>query len=235
MKLAIHLFLGILFFTHALHSQNAAEDFKKINAAYEHTKKLSMSLVYSVYENYNSSKYIDRTEGSFKKDDKNYSSSLMGAHTIVNGTKMLTIHNDKKSITLSPAKPLNGPDISGYKLDEILKVYQKIIFVNKNEKEKAYIVYFKGDQNVLNRYEIHFNTDNYLISKIILFYNKTMEFSDDEKGTAQKPRMEIEFNNIDVKPDLNKDDFDLGKYLVFGDKTVLHSSYKNYHFIESKN
>jgi hypothetical protein len=217
-----------------IYAQNAKEDFERVNKAYKEIPTVSMDIVYTVYPNHYTDASIDRQQGTYKKEKEKFYSSLMGAETIVRDSKMLTIHKEQKSITLSPAKPLYGFDASGMKLDELLKVYKKIDFINKSQNEKGYVVYFKDGSNVLSKFEFYFNAETYLITKMKLYYNRNMEFSADGKGNPDKPRLEISFSNINTHPKFNKEDFDLEKYVVFGKKAKLNSTYQHYRFIESK-
>jgi hypothetical protein len=228
------IIFGVLLVSNILFSQNAVEDFRKINEAYKITSKISMNLVYTLYENHSTQTVLDKKEGEYKKDKNKYYNKLMNAETIVNGSQMLSIHSHEKAMVLSPSKPLQTADISGVNLEQLLKVYKKIDFINKSESEKIYVVYFKDGSNILNKFEVHFNPKNYLITKLKLYYNRNIEFSEDGKGTAQKPRLEIEFNNIDTNPHIGEEVFSIEKYVMTGKKPKLQPLYQHYKLIESK-
>lgn len=232
-----HFFTYLLFlslFAGGSRAQNAKEDFARINKAYAETSRLSMRIVYTVYSNHTSLNAIDRQEGTYKKENANYSNSLMGAETIVNNSKMLTINREHKTMRLSPAKPYNSGAMAGVDLETILKSYKKIEFLNWGKKEKGYVIHFRDGQSALSRCELHFSTETYLVTRMVLYYSTDMEFSEDGTGRAEKPRVELDFTEISTNPRFSKEEFDLGKYIVFGKKNTLNPAYQDYYFTESK-
>jgi len=228
------IILLLLFCTTLLRAQDPAKDFERVNKAYEEVNGVEMEVHYNVYETHSAVVSIDSQSGTYKKRGKDYYNSLMGVETLVENGTMITIDNKSKRMVLSPAHELRVADIGGMDMAKLLKNYEKIEFVKKDENTKGYIVYTKMENNRLDKFEFYFDVRTYLLEKLVLYYGRSIDLSTDGSGDEKKPRLEIIYSNVKVNPLFTDKEFAISTYVTIGKKPSVTPKYKNYQLVQSK-
>jgi hypothetical protein len=219
-------------------AQDAAADFKKINAAYSTFEDLSMNIQYKVFSSYTAVAPIDESTGTYKKRGQEYFNSLKGFETLVTTEYMVSTDIAAKQIVVKPAKKISVSEISGIDMEKMLKVYQRVEPINVSKDVKGYRVYFKEGTSPLSKMEMHYSASTFLIEQMIMFYREAKTFDPTKKQPAkdEQPRLEISFLDIQTAPNFSTDDFSLARY--FKDNhvaSVPNSTYKDYKVVNLKN
>jgi hypothetical protein len=216
-------------------AQNVKEEIKKINAAFENTSSISMDISYAAFSNYYSTKPLETTRGSFKKNGNNYWSKMEEVEMCQNEKCMIYADNEEKQIIISnpPGKP-KGKELY-MNLDTLMKYEFKSQIKTFGSFNRITFEY--NDQDGLREYskmDIYYDTKTYFINKCVLFYAEEMSTDQEEKGPMDKPRLEISYTNISFS-ETDKSIFSESNYfLQSGNKISGKGIYKNFEIIDQR-
>lgn len=233
--LCCHLFLP---------AQDIAKDVLKLNEKYKEIDSISMKMQFILYKDYTSSVAFETVNGILMKQNKNLYNSIATVESLTNSKYSLFIDNDSHIIIIGnvvktdstnnkkskfnidlnfSVESMSALVASGFTIEEPPKFY---FLKNSSDSIRA----LKVDLNYSDyeSIECYYYPKTYIIKKIILYYRDAYEI--DENGDTTKPRLEINYSNVDEKTMFNQDIFSEKKYVSISDKTVTgigkYSKYK---------
>ena len=93
-----------------------------------------------------------------------------------------------------------------------------------------------GKGHAIETAELYFNTRTYFIEKLVLLYAPTRQREyGDAKPLVEAPRVEVEYNDIDLHPTFEADTFSESKFVVQSGGTWRPSKeYVDYYCSDSR-
>ncbi len=221
-----------LIVANTLFSQNAKEDFEKMNKAFD-VKALSMKIRYDLYKN-KDTKILFQKEVAELKQSGNLKWMKIGKmETLETDKYSLLIDHGAKEISLlgKSLNQQNEKNSNPFKmnLDSLLKICEKVEFKNENENQNSYELVFPNSE--YNKVKVVYNKKTFFIEKLIMYYDEKRKLDENKKEEKEAPRMEILCSEINTNPSFSDTDFTSDKYI---EKTVngkwiakaLYSSYE---------
>jgi hypothetical protein len=223
----------MLCLTNSVSGQSYKEDFARINALYSEQQNISMSLQYSLYENYTSTTASDIQKGKVIKSKDAQFYQLSTFESLNTRKYSIQVDNKKHIVNLSKARKLPGSMPAG--LDTLLASHKEVAFFDPGNGQKAYRI--KTDITQYEQVDIYFNEKSFAIEKVVLFYRKAINLKNvASKDGKQKPRMEIICSNIILNLQSGNSDLSEKKYFRSISKTILlQPQYSGYRLINILN
>lgn len=212
-------------------SQNFKEDLYKIGKSYDFHKNIYMDMVYKVFKNRNSNNLIDVSYGYYQRNGSNYRNKMSKLESIV--TNDFTIYIDTLDKQMVYSKTLPQQKIAPIDLnniDSLFSNYKKVEFIKSSNDLISYKVWLNNKMmDEIDYYEVEIDKKLYLFKKIILVYNREVNFSESEIPDYDKPRVEINFNHIKINPKNDQNVFQLDHYITKkGSKFYPSINYQNF-------
>jgi hypothetical protein len=213
-------------------AQDAKNDITKINKAYTDLLSFSENITYTLYSDFTSLIPNSTEKGVLVKSGNNQYMKISSTEIITAENYQLVIESDNK-IIMYGNKPAASKETNAVDLDKTLKLCNTVTLLEINGKDKGYKFEFaKGTFDEYAAVSVWFDTTNYLLSKITLYYNSTPE---EYEGLTTKPRMDITYSDISVTVSLPSSTFAVETYLSEVNGTVmLNDKYQNYRFIDNR-
>lgn len=234
------LIITILLFSGLNNSiaQKPGEDFVKINKAYLEHKDIYIEMVYKVYRNWSDEVPLDIKNAVLKKYGALKYYRLDKLETVLTSNYVITVNHSMKIITLLKSHITPDFDKKADLLQivdsSIIKTCRKIEFKKEKENLNSYTLTPKHSEYEIIK--IVFSSDNYYIRKIIFYYKKEESADGSKKEPKQKPRMEINYVQINPIKEFKSQDFDYSRFLITENgKLVCRKEYRSYQFINQLN
>lgn len=207
-------------------SQDAKNDFKKINVVYNTTPAFSMDIKYELFLD-GSKKANEEEVGKYLKNNSKYYTLQGNSEIIITDKYMFIV--DKTSKIFAADYKIDENKISNplsLSLDSLFVLYSKIETIIQNSNGiKGYRFFIKeGPYSIC---EVYFNVKTNFVTEIKnVFREKIL----DENNIKRTAVLKTTFYNM--KFTINKDLFENSRYIKkVKDKFVLTDNYKTYKFI----
>lgn len=211
-------------------TENIEADLLNINQAYQINQHYSMEIVYKVFPTHESETPIQVEKGIIKKDGYKYYSKIGQIETLKTLEEIIVIDNESKYILLSD-RHLNDDsdanDLLQMDLSKLLNDYASSKKYAINSLQQVYEI--NPDLGEYKKIKLFYNTKNYFIEKLELYYNHSID--DAEENSGKLPMLEITYNDINLKPVFAGNELSANKYIM---NNQLVSAYEGYQFINNK-
>ena len=212
-------------------SQNAKEDFEKINAAFD-VERLSMRISYDLYKN-KDTKIVFQKESGELKQSRTFKWMKVGqVETIETDTYSLIIDHKGKAISML-GKRLNQKEDKNknpfkINLDSILKMCEKVEFKKLNDQQNSYDLVFPLSE--YSKIKVVYNSKTFFMEKMILYYNDAQDLEEKKGSPEEAPRLEIVCSDINLDPIFTSNEYTYDTYLekTADGKWVCKPAYKGY-------
>lgn len=197
-------------------NKQAEQDLLKVRTAYDNTANLSMDVLYKLYSNHTSKSILEEHKGFYCKQGKlNLYMELYGTLTIQNKDYLFVKDDSSKVFLLAKNNAPASATPSSVDFEKLLSVCQSVVEIPAVDNVKGYKLLFgNSDLLQMSSIEIYFDQTTFLTKKVVLFYNSNLEVNP-ENGQRKyiKPRLEVNYLNINTAPTFKKEQFDFSKYL----------------------
>jgi hypothetical protein len=206
----------------------AKADFKKANDYYAKTPNLSMDTYYMVFSEHDSQSLLEGKSGKYIKYGNNLYTKIDDIETLNINDKIISINQENKLISVGDNRIVEvNPILTN--VDSILTMCNDIKMVSINANEKKYEFYFNdSDGSEFSRIDIQIDTKNSRYTKVVLFYQMSINLKADFYAEEKQPRLEVQYKNFKIltaEPLL----FDQSLYLV-NDNGKLKPAPKYYNY-----
>jgi hypothetical protein len=226
----------LLFSASAFGQKQALADFNKINEAYQKNSNLSMEIIFSAYSNYVKRDPISSARGLYKIKGSQYYSELDHVITIQNSRYVFNVDADNSLIMIDT--PLRDKKKSSLvELDTMVSHYSRMIMTQISDKSRILTLVINSDEmeSEYEKIDVYYNTDNYLINKFIMYFSGEMSLDEEEELPEEKPRLEMQFNNINLNPTFALNEFSESEYFTLqGNKFIGLGKYKSFEIIDNR-
>jgi hypothetical protein len=200
----------------AARSQNAGEDFRKMNSVYQASPGMSMEVTYRIYTDHTTRKAREVFNGVIRKK---------GKHEYRNMLQMVSLQNEKYQMIVDSSSKMiivrRDEDVQKASQDlnaaEIVALLQEAAEVKYSEQgaQKMYKLNFRNKTKFeYSSVEIYMNKKSYLLEKLVLFSGIPTEINPEERQSPKsKHRIEITYSNINTKPSYPSDFFSESRYV----------------------
>ncbi len=210
-------------------AQNIKQDMLAINKACHQQNNVSVGFSYTLYKDDKSKEAIDVVQGEIKRLGENLHYKLADMEIIRNEKYNLIIDHQSKLISLSEHNTRLFDWNEGLyfgNFEQYMKLYEKSTFSSQGN-TATYDLQLKTGQ--FARIQITYNKQNYLMTKVVLYYREAQDISRDQRGEKTKPRLEINYTSTDVKAKLEAENFSELNYLDKNGKNYsCKAAYKTY-------
>jgi len=209
-------------------AQDFKSDLEKMYEAYAGLTDLSVTISIKVFENMESTIPIITQNALINKEGEDYLYSFNEITMLSNKKCMLMINHEQKDIVYRK-KDQGDLDNNFYSLvapdfDSIVNKCDMIRYLGSENGNKHYLI--RSDKNIIRNTHLFLNDQSGLISKLIYEY--------DAEIFPQNSKVEIEFLEMNTKPEFDRNIFSESKY-VLASEDVLRSSkdFSDYNLIVS--
>jgi hypothetical protein len=210
--------------------EELSDKFIQTNQWYTQNTTYSFDITYDSYENYTTSVPVEEKKGVFVKKDESFFSILMGIVTIQNDQQKITVDSANKYITV------NGADKS---ISQAVNVNEYLNYLKFSErmskKDMGNTTIYRVDLGraaQIKAYELTIDNEGYVV-RIVYYY--VLPTNGSTPAEKSKPRLEISFSNINLKPNVNNIDFSGRNYITSdGQKISAASGYQSYKIIDNR-
>ena len=192
--------------------------FERINSWFVNTPSYSVTVTHASYEDYTTKNPFERSTGSFKKQDKNYHSFLMGMHTIQNNKYKVVVDTSSRKILVADPDQLAMMTYSTDDYKGLLKECKQI----KKTKTGRYTFYRMElpAGSAIGAYEFLVDEDG-LAREVIWYYNREINKDEDDSHSKVKPRLSISFSDYRKNPVFSDDVFSEEEYFKINDNKLM--------------
>jgi hypothetical protein len=228
------LLIGVLLLPHLIHAQDFKVDISNVNKFYKESKSISMKMRYRVFADYTSSIAVEEYSGSYKSSGNYFFSEIMGIISVQDEKSQVAIHKDEKIIMLSKVDSIQKRSFSITQMDQLLKLYTKVVYAGEQSGNKVYTFTFDSKKSDCSSMKVFIENESWYVTKIILYYNdKNMYYAENKKHP--NPRLEIIFTEVTANKNIPVSEFNTSRYVSLSNGTYsLASPYKNYRLINTK-
>jgi hypothetical protein len=217
----------------ALKAQVAKDDFRKIDLAYKSSASLSMNVNYTAYADYSATAPLEVQKGEVKVQGSQSYHKIGPIEIIQNNNYTLTIDNEeKKIIMLGKIKAAEKKKPLEIDLEKLLGFADEIKYSEPFKGKGSYELSFASQE--YSKVIVIFSRKTFFIEKIILYYLNPEDLSGEGEESAQQPRMEIDYLNVQVNASIPSSVFTYEKYLDYagGKIYTCRQEYRAYSFID---
>lgn len=229
-KIITYFLNGLAFISgHCTCAQQAAEEFGKIKAAYNDTE-LSFDVAYRSFVNYTAVNPIDEIKGKYILFKGGYYQQTQDFIVFTDGELLIHINPEMNTIMVSDY--VSGNSISPLPFDVQGYVNARTSIATLKSGSRRLTVALQGLDMEYEKVAIVYDTTNFLIKKVSIYYADPMILDDEQKLPEGKPKLEIVFtasNNLNKK--------ELLKNIYFtqqGDQLKPTKEYMNYELIDNR-
>lgn len=198
--------------------KQASADIVKIREAYSRMESVSMNVSYKFFPEYDSKTPLEKHTGYYcKQGASNYYMELYGTTTVSNNEVVMVKNDSAKVFMLKKYYPEDTPQLTHEQFEKLLSVCSSVDRVQgKDGSVSGYRLLFKGKIDGMSKVEFFFNTQSYFINKMVLYYDRPVikqQFEGSEVEDYPKPKLEVEYVNVNNSPVFDKKQFSVSKYL----------------------
>lgn len=213
-------------------SQNATEDFVKINAFYM-KNAIQADVAFKVYDSWTSNQVLQEKKGALKRWKGYQYYEIDNMQTITTPNAYLAVDDNAKSIFLSSRKEqqdqITEMDLEK-QLPSLLKLCKKVQYNKEQNSMASYTLFYKG--NTFDKIKIYFHQDKFYITKMEI-YSSLQDGKEVVEGNLKKPRIEIVYNQVKIVKNFSEKDFAFNRYLQQKDGSWKKTtSYQQYTLID---
>lgn len=214
-----------------LSAQNAKSDIQKINQVFIAQNEFAISMAYNLYANYSSGVVYSTEKGEVERSGQKEYSKLASIETVINDKYAVVIDNMAKAIMVQKAEKMKQKNVLPISLDTIIKYCKSIEYQKTSSDIGEYTL--KMGFSDYQQIDIYFNTKTFLLTKLVLYSKKAKKLDEnDAKLKKEKPRLEIVFAEINLKPEIAPSVFSEATYITISGNTITgNGKYKNYKII----
>jgi hypothetical protein len=217
-------------------NKQAEIDLAKVRTAYDRTANIAMDVEYKLYANHTTTDVLEVHKGFYcKQGVSNLYMELYGTLTIQNKEYIFVKDDSSKIVLLAKNKAVISKSPTPADFQKLLTVCNTVTAMPTVGNVKGYKLAFPTNELVeMNAIDIYFDTTNFFATKVVLFYNASLEINP-ENGVRKyiKPRLEVNYLNINTAPDFKKDQFIFDKYLKKNAKTwQIQNAYSEYELMD---
>jgi hypothetical protein len=211
-------------------AQVAKDDFAKINQAYVTNSKMTMKTSYELFQNKETKNVFQKEIGEIKRDGNLQYTKLGDIETIRSKEyNVIVDHEDKNISVLGLSADPNSLDEKTYMIDleKALKSCAKVEFNKENNNQNSYDLELPASE--YSEIKIIFNSKTFLLEKMVLYYSELQNLEDKQDGLKERPRLEITYSDIDLRPRFSGSEFTYNKFIEKnGGKLNCKSPFKDY-------
>lgn len=217
-------------------AQTVTEELKTLNQNIDGLSHFSVKTTYSVFPNYYSTKAFEVTEGVIKKSGPKYI-SVLGSITVESNDKyIISVDEDRKHIIvadISKAEKQKNPLYNG--LDSLFKRSSDSKLLKlENSINRITLNFSKNPENGIAKMEVYYDSKNYFLNKLILYYSEDIYLDEDEKGKKDKPRLELKFEHLSTA-NIQEGVFSSDRYFKVQKKELVPSAeFKGYTILDQR-
>lgn len=206
--------------------------FEKINSFFVNTPSYSLTVTHASYEDYTTQTPVEISTGTFKKQDKNYHSFLMGMHTIQNNKYKVVVDTLNKRILVANPDQLTMMIYTADYYKQLLKNCTKI----KKTTSGRY-TFYKVElpaESQIGAYEFLVDEEG-LAREVTWYYNTEIKKDDDDENSKVKPRVSIRFSNYKIDPVFSAEAFSEENYFkAETNKLVVTNNYSGFKLFDQR-
>lgn len=185
----------------------------KINEAYSKFKDLSMNITYKVYLNQKTTVPYETQVGIFKQHGNLRYSKLSNIESIENKDYLLVVDNDDKRIVISNPVKFNPGKITMLNLDSAFRTCSTVVPFTSGALQGYQLVFKTDVVSAFDKIDLYFNKKTYIVEKLVFYYRQKMKLINDDKESAEKPKMEILFSQFNFQNITDVSLFSESKYI----------------------
>lgn len=212
-------------------AQDIKQDIIKINQTYDKQDKMAFDYEIQMFETYTSNKVYFNQKGSTKKMGNCRVQIFDDSECLITPSYAIMVDRDEKYICYTPKRTDFKDDDIGFMMNlDSISVFCKSYKFNKiSENQNSYVFHMKDDYGDYEVVAVYFNSKTHFINKIVLYCDEQNVAVNNEKERLSKPRMEINYKNLDLNPKYNERDFTYQRYLVKqGSGFLVNQNYRTY-------
>lgn len=223
-------------------SGDVLADMKRLNKKFS-SHRYNYTLNFKLYETYSSIHPVEVQQMDIKSFDLMINMYNPHFQVIKNKDHYLYVNFDNKLMMLntvySYSKELKMvKEFEGMlNIDTLLSSYESVKELGVKNGQKTYRFKYSG-MSKFNYSDISFNTQTYIIEKVIMYYrNNADELNIDHQTSSKKsiPRLEMTFSQFKEQRTMNKEFFELTKFISLNRKKVaVKAPYSTYKFIDNR-
>lgn len=219
-------------------SQNAEQDFAKINANLLNAANISIETEYRTYVNHTTQTPYEILKGLMKQKGFKIYQSNSTVQAIMNDKISLQIDTSDRTIVLGSPVNIEEHKKQAFNMDlkKTLSKCKTVTYKDVSKTVGAYSLIYKDNVTTeFGRMDFYFNKQTYLPTKMVMYYDEEMILDEENGSKKEKPRMEILFTKIDTRPSIRDDIFDEKRFIkLSGSKYLPAQAYKGYKIIDTR-
>lgn len=201
-----------------------ADDFRQIAHAYETLEIWSVSIKYALFSTYSCLNPQVTEQGLYIKKGQCEYLKVASIENITSPTFGLMADNEARTLSVfTPA----GKSLNPLNPELALRMCEKVTPVEAKDGSRGYYFLFRNDADPeLAGISILFNDKTWLVTRVVMFYKSNLL---NDRSLSDKPRMEITYQNYNLRPQLAEGFFTLKRYVKgMGEKMQGQQEYEGY-------
>jgi hypothetical protein len=224
-KILLLNFVFVQLFSLITYCQDYKQEIIRINKAYENINGVIIDAKLLLFNSFTATESIENQVLNIHRKGGNYVYKMGASEIIRNENYFLLIDNNNQVIILdSASKQKDEPQYFILsRLDSTLKQYKNVqlSFLNTSTNR---LIFFPGTESV-DRFEVFYNKNTYLIEKIIFF----IHVNNESGQSVSNARVEIIYTRLNTNTNFSKNEFSVSRIVKLkGNNAVLMPAYAGY-------
>lgn len=212
--------------------KTTALDFKRINEAYLSVPGFSEHVQYKMFDTYTSKKPSAIYIGFYNKSQNNFHSFLLKVETLQNAQYNIAVDTINKVMVIKDPAKNSGAEIFSLEIEKVITQCSKVM-LKQNAKTKWYRMEFSQPASPYSCIELEVSQVG-LINRIVLYFNKEIK-TDPALPQKAKPRVEIEYTDLNMHPRFGADEFSEKKFIDTKKSPVgVNQNYPGFRIVNQK-
>lgn len=213
------------------------EEINKISKYYNSKESISMLMVYTVYENHQSTLPLEQDTASYIKQNDSYYFELLGMTSVIGRNFSLILHEEEKIMIINYkfTKDTLANMLSTISNANNQMFSSRIEIINTKTK-CIHTVYNQNNLSPYSKVDVYYNSLTYAVNQIDLYYREKTTIDDvDDEPKYITPHIQIKYLNPKPKQRITNKIFDETTYFIRKEgKTIPSRNYNKYRIIENK-
>jgi hypothetical protein len=206
---------------------------KQVAEFYNGLTKFSVNITHASYKGHSTLVAHEKMSGYFKRDGKNYKSSMMGILTIQNEKAKIVIDTMGKTILVAHPDSFEPSDVITL---EYIQGKKNLKSTTKKTEDKAVRYKLEYTSGKYSACEILFSNEG-AINEIVFLFRESFRVNPiDENSEMASPKAIISYKDLKKNPVFDKAEFDISNYInlpVKGEPVGV-KNYKEYKIVDTR-
>lgn len=200
---------------------------------YKGLTKFSVNITHASYKGNTTTVAHEKVNGYFKRDGKNYKSSMMGILTIQNEKAKIVIDTTGKTILIASPDSFESSDIVSLEAIQAKKDLKTTSKKTEGKSTRYKLEYTSGKYSTC---ELLLDEEGAIKEIVFLFRDKYRMNPNDEKSEMVSPKAVISYTDLKKNPVINPSEFAISNYVDLSEKEtpVGVKSYKEYRIVDTR-